>query len=112
MAASTASSTAMSTALRVRGADFHRCGDEGGGIQVIQVPHGHAGALGCQTTRDVAADAGFAGLLALRSEPLDTERHDVARLEIDRGRLLAMPTPGGVPVAMMSPGISVMKRLT
>ena len=46
------------------------------------------------------------GLLRL-AELVDTERDHIAGLE-DRSRgFLPMPTPGGVPVVMMSPGSSV-----
>jgi hypothetical protein len=39
-------------------------------------------------------------------------RHDVAGLQEHRLGFMPMPTPGGVPVVMQSPGYSVMKRLT
>ena len=49
--------------------------------------------------------------LALLAQLLDAERHHVARLQEPRSASCPMPTPGGVPVVIMSPGISVMHSL-
>ena len=48
--------------------------------------------------------------LPLLAEPRDAEPHFVARAQIHR-RLLPWPTPGGVPVEMMSPGCRLMNLL-
>jgi hypothetical protein len=51
--------------------------------------------------------------LALLAQALDAQGHDVALLqERGAGGFMPMPTPGGVPVVMTSPGISVMNWLT
>ena len=52
-----------------------------------------------------------AHVLALLAETRDAERDDVAGFRYCGG-LRPMPTPGGVPVVMMSPGSSVMNWLT
>jgi len=49
-------------------------------------------------------------LLSLFTQTFNAEPHDVARFQEPGSGLWASPTPGGVPVVMMSPGSSAMKR--
>ncbi len=67
-------------------------------------------------TRNRSAARGDLGpeghdFLALFAETVDAEPHRHRRPSGIAAGFMPMPTPGGVPVAMTSPGTSVMKRL-